>query len=90
MREEQAEEIIDLIVSFYPTYVSKKNEFDKPEVRINYLMNRLLERDYKATLVRVEEHLHSSPYEPKLSDILPPIKPKRLSVDEQLKLGGVD
>lgn len=90
MREKEAEEVVDLIVSFFPSYVSKRNDFDKPEVRVNYLMDRLLERDFKATMSKVKHYLETSPYEPKLSDILPPIKDReeQMSVEEALRQKG--
>lgn len=90
MTSDEAKDVIELIVSCYPKYVEKKNEHDNPKRRIQVLHQKLLKRDYKKTLRKVNNYIDSSPYEPSFSDILPAKENERLSVKDQLRQGGVN
>lgn len=72
MEKEEAEEIIELVVTAFPTFIEKKNEQDNPKLRVKLLYQKLLERSYKPTLEKVHNYIDTSSYEPKLADLLPP------------------
>lgn len=71
MDKKQATEIIDLVVNCYPSFLKKKTEFDKPEVRLNVLMRKMLESDYHRTLEKVDNYIETNRFEPTISDLIP-------------------
>ena len=76
MNKEEASKVIELVVSCYPKFVEKKHDSDNPKLRIKLLQEKLLTRSFEKTWEKVNKHIETSPYEPKISEILPPEKYK--------------
>lgn len=71
MERNQRQDILKRIISAYPNFFQQKTEWHDPKAKAELWNNFLKEWDYEKTKKRLMEHVETSPYEPKISEIKP-------------------
>ena len=74
MKDNEAKEIVKTIESAYPYFYP--NDREKAKAKLETWKRYLLKWDYEQTKKKLDEHIESSQYEPKISEVKPTDKYK--------------
>jgi len=81
-------ELLTMIENAYPRFYPDDDY--KAKQKADLWASYMKDWDYERTKRNIREHILNVQFEPKISEVKAPKKKKRLSVDEQLRRGGVN